>query len=174
MEQECVFCKMVSKQIPVAVVYEDDSTFAFLDINPIAKGHTLVIPKKHCENLLAVDHSDLKGLIEAIQKISIAIVKATDAEGFNLLQNNGEVAGQGIPHVHFHIVPRFKDDNIPIGNAPRGKYEGNEIQELMEKIKREVPIERIEEKVEEKKEEEKPKERSAEEVYWIKRELELG
>jgi histidine triad (HIT) family protein len=176
MEEECIFCKMVSKQIPVAVVYDDDAVLAFLDINPIAKGHTLVITKKHYETFLGVAQNDLKGLIEAIQKISVAIVKATGAEGFNVLQNSGEVAGQRIPHAHFHIVPRFKDDGVPIGNEPRGKYEGNEIQELMNKIKNEIPkTEVVEEKVEEKPEEEKkPAERSAEETYWIKRELDLG
>jgi histidine triad (HIT) family protein len=173
MEQECIFCKMVKKQIPVALVHEDDSTFAFLDINPIAKGHTLVVTKKHYENLLATDKNDLKVLIETIQKVSAAIVKAMGAEGFNVLMNTGEVAGQLIPHVHFHVVPRFKDDNVPIGNAPRGKYEENEIQEIMEKIRNEIPAE---EKVEEKEEaeEEKPVERSDEEAYWIKRELDLG
>jgi len=173
MVEECIFCKMVRKQIPVALVYEDDNTFAFLDINPIAKGHTLVASKKHYENLLAVDESDLKELSEAIQKVSGAVVKAMDAEGFNVLLNNGEVAGQLIPHVHFHIVPRFKDDNVPIGNAPRGKYEESEIQGIMEKIRNEIPVE---EKAEEKEdvEEEKPAERSDEEAYWIKRELDLG
>jgi histidine triad (HIT) family protein len=166
---------MVSKQILVALVYEDENIFAFLDINPIAKGHTLVIPKKHYENLLVVSQVDLKSLMEAVQKISIGVVKATGAEGFNVLQNNGEVAGQGIPHAHFHIIPRFKDDNVPIGNAPRGKYEENEIQEIVMKIRSEIPevkTEEVEEKVEEVKEE--PKERGKEETYWIKRELDLG
>jgi histidine triad (HIT) family protein len=175
MEQECIFCKMVSKQITVAIVYEDDSAFAFLDINPIAKGHTLVITKKHYENLLAVEQNDLKGLAEAIQKISVAVVKATGAEGFNVLQNNGEVAGQLIPHVHFHIIPRFKDDQIPIGGPmQRGKYEGDEIQEIMEKIRSEIPEAKSEEVKEEKVEEEKPVEHTEEEAYWIRRELELG
>jgi histidine triad (HIT) family protein len=167
---------MVSKQIPVALVYEDDIVFAFLDINPIAKGHVLLITKRHYETLLGVAQNDLKGLMEAIQRISVAIVKATGAEGFNVLQNNGEVAGQGIPHVHFHIIPRFKDDNVPIGNAPRGKYEANEIQETMEKIRSGIPeIEKVEERVEEKEEpKEEPKERSEEETYAIRRELDLG
>jgi histidine triad (HIT) family protein len=175
MEQECIFCKMVSKQIPVALVYEDEKTLAFLDINPIAKGHTLVITKNHYDNFLLVPEEELKGLIETIHKVSVAIVRATGAEGFNVLNNTGEVSGAVIGHVHFHVVPRLKDDGVPLGHEPRGKYESNkEIQEIGEKIRSAIPASFKEEKVEEKKEEEKPKERSAEEAYWIRRELDIG
>jgi len=180
MQEECIFCKIIGKKIPVALVYEDEDALAFLDINPIAKGHTLVIPKKHYENLLVIEQSDLNALMETVQRISISIVKTTGAEGFNVLQNNGEVSGQGIPHVHFHIIPRFKDDNVPIGNAPRGKYEENEIQKIVEMIRNGIPERKVEKVNEESKEveKEKPKEkskkRSSKETYWIRRELDLA
>lgn len=176
MEQECLFCKMARKQVPVTLAYEDDGVFAFLDINPIAKGHALVILKRHYETLLEVAQGDLKGLMEAIQKIAVAVVKVTGAEGFNIMQNNGEVAGQLIRHVHFHIIPRFKDDNIPVGNIamPRGKYEGRELQEMTERVKREIPEAKKEEKVEEEVEKEKPIKHSKREAYLIRRQLEIG
>lgn len=106
----CIFCKIIAKEIPNHTVYEDDFVLAFLDIFPCAKGHTVVIPKKHVENLtdLTAEESRLlsAGLDSAIRKV-VAVLKPG---GVNVGINNGAVAGQAVPHVHWHIIPRYEGD----------------------------------------------------------------
>lgn len=109
---ECLFCKIASGEIPSAVLYDDENVLAFLDIMPAASGHALVIPKEHFATLLDLPHDMLKDLTLTIQKVSAAVVKHTGASGFNVLQSNHESAGQVIPHVHFHIIPRFENDDL--------------------------------------------------------------
>ncbi|MCR4335543.1 MAG: HIT family protein [archaeon] len=111
---ECIFCKIGSGEIPAKKIYEDQNTIAFLDIFPSAKGHSLVIPKKHYSTLLDIPEMELKELIQIVQKVGAGIMKATQADGFNILQNNKEAAGQIVPHLHFHIIPRFKDDCLKL------------------------------------------------------------
>ena len=110
MGENCIFCKIISNEIPSQKIFEDGNTFAFLDINPASKGHVLVIPKKHYETLVDVPEEELKQLIVSVKKIAQAILKATKASGFNVLQNNGKVAGQLVNHIHFHVIPRFEND----------------------------------------------------------------
>ena len=110
---ECIFCKIVSGKIPATKVYEDENVLSFLDIMPAAKGHALVIPKRHYATLLDMPHEELKQVAEAVQKIAAAtMVALPGVEGFNVLQSNNEAAGQVIPHVHFHVIPRHKEDKI--------------------------------------------------------------
>ena len=111
MDENCIFCKIISGKIPAAKVYEDAHCIAFLDINPAVKGHALVVPKTHAETLLDLTAEDLAAAMTVVQNLSGAIVNAVSAKGFNLLQNNRKVAGQVIPHVHFHIIPRYDGDN---------------------------------------------------------------
>jgi histidine triad (HIT) family protein len=106
----CLFCKIISKEIPAEIVYEDDEVLAFLDINPVNPGHTLVVPKKHCENLLEASEADLCNLISVIPKTARAIMASGQYEAFNVAMNNGAIAGQVINHLHFHIIPRKADD----------------------------------------------------------------
>lgn len=132
---DCIFCKIVKGEIPSTKIYEDEHVLSFLDIMPAAQGHALVIPKKHGKTLLDVSSPmELEYVIKAVQKVGAAVVKATDAEGFNVLQSNHEVAGQVIPHLHFHIIPRKKDDNLNFGWKP-GKSEQEELKKLSEIIK---------------------------------------
>tara|TARA_Y100000310_G_scaffold339531_1_gene432483 strand:+ start:3146 stop:3556 length:411 start_codon:yes stop_codon:yes gene_type:complete len=111
---ECVFCKIGKGEITPKKIYEDQNIIAFLDIFPAAKGHSLVIPKKHYATLLDIPEMELKELIQIVQKVGAAVMKATQADGFNVLQNNKEAAGQAVPHLHFHIIPRFKDDGLKL------------------------------------------------------------
>ena len=104
--EDCIFCKIVAGEIPSTKLYENDEVLSFLDIAPAAKGHALVITKKHYATLLDVPHEELSELINTIQKIGAAVMIAMKAEGFNVIQSNNKVAGQIIPHVHFHIIPR--------------------------------------------------------------------
>ena len=107
---DCIFCKIVAGEISSHKVYEDDQFLAFLDINPVNPGHTLVIPKKHYANLEATPADTLQGLIVTVKKVAVAVVKGTAAEGFNIGLNNGRVAGQIVDHIHSHIMPRRAED----------------------------------------------------------------
>jgi len=107
---DCIFCKIVNGEIPCAKIYEDKEFLAFLSIGPINKGHTLVVPKKHSENLF--DFPEETNLIEFLKKVAKAVVNGTGADGFNLSLNNGKAAGQLVLHTHFHIIPRFNDDGL--------------------------------------------------------------
>lgn len=124
---DCVFCKIVSGKIPATKLFEDETVLGFLDITPAAKGHALVIPKRHYATLLDMPHEELKQVAEAVQKIAAAtMVALPGVEGFNVLQSNNKAAGQVIPHVHFHIIPRHKEDKINFA-WEHGKAEAEEL-----------------------------------------------
>lgn len=107
---KCVFCKIVSRESPSHVVYEDQDYIAFLDKFPFSRGHTLVCPKKHGETIWDMDEGGIGGLFRTASKVSKAIVTAVDADGFRVLQNNGEAANQVVAHVHVHVIPVRMED----------------------------------------------------------------
>lgn len=107
MKNDCIFCAIAAGEIPSFKVYEDDLVLAYLDINPCSKGHTLVIPKAHATGLVDTPAELLQQLIVRVQKVAAHLKEALPCDGFNILQNNGEAAGQSVMHVHFHIVPRY-------------------------------------------------------------------
>ncbi len=109
---DCLFCKIITKEIPSTSVYEDEDVYAFLDIHPNNPGHALVVPKKHCQGFLDCDPSTVTKWILATQKIAQAMSKGLALEGLNLQQNEGEVAGQIIRHLHIHIIPRYANDKL--------------------------------------------------------------
>jgi len=137
MESSCIFCKIVAKEMPASIVYEDGKCLAFLDISPANKGHVLVIPKQHYVTLLQVPDSTLSELAKTAKKVSAAVLKATKAKDFNFVQSNGPAAGQVVMHVHFHIFPRFKGDGLLAGrlNRPALVYEEGEMKEYMKRIR---------------------------------------
>ena len=136
MNDNCLFCKIAAGAIPSAKVYEDDKVLAFLDIAPFNPGHTIIVPKTHCVSSTELDPQFLAAIAVVAPRIGAALVRAAKAEGFNLLLNNGRVAGQVVPHVHAHVIPRRADDQIVI-SAPGGKYDSPEaMQELAEAIRR--------------------------------------
>ena len=110
MPDDCIFCQIVAGEIPSDAVYEDDDVYAFLDANPLAPGHTLVIPKVHHERLNDLEGATATALYDALQALLPAVESAVDADASNVGVNNGEAAGQEVPHVHAHIVPRFEGD----------------------------------------------------------------
>ncbi len=112
MIMDCVFCKIVSREIPARIVYEDDSTLAFLDIVPTNPGHTLVIPKTHHNDLLATPSPILAQISNAVQRVAGAIARGMGVTDFNIIQNNGAHAGQVVKHLHFHIIPRRHGDGF--------------------------------------------------------------
>lgn len=132
--EDCIFCKIIKGEIPSAKLFEDNDVLAFLDIMPANKGHTLVIPKKHYELLTDIPNKELSRLMEELKRITEAVIKATNAEGFNVFMNNKKIAGQLVPHAHFHIVPRFTDDGLEF-KWPHKNYEDKEIDSYKEKIR---------------------------------------
>ena len=112
MKNNCVFCAIAAGEIPSFKVYEDDLVLAYLDINPFTEGHTLVIPKAHSTGLLDTPPETLRELIVRVQKVAAQIKNALPCDGFNILQNNGAAAGQTVMHLHFHIVPRYGQEEI--------------------------------------------------------------
>lgn len=116
MKNDCVFCAIAAGEIPCFKVYEDDFALAYLDINPFAKGHTLVIPKAHAADIREIGEDALSELVVRVKRIASHLGEALGCDGFHILQNNGEAAGQTVRHIHFHIVPRWNGDPIAFEN----------------------------------------------------------
>jgi histidine triad (HIT) family protein len=130
---DCIFCKIAKGEIPSNKVYEDDKTLAFLDIGPVSKGHTLVIPKEHAEKLYELSDESSEALMKTIKRVSKAVEKTFNCD-FNVLNNNGKRAGQLVEHVHFHIIPRTGEEEFDF-KWPSKKYGEGEDKSILEKIK---------------------------------------
>jgi len=129
----CIFCKIIAGEIPCYKVYENEDILAFLDIAPVNHGHTLVVPKKHFVNLEDIPEDELSKLINAVKKVGWAIKNGLGVSGYNVQVNNDPVAGQVVPHIHFHIVPRKEGDGLQLW--PQGKYKEGEAERVLNKIK---------------------------------------
>lgn len=105
----CIFCKIINHDIPSKVVYEDDEVLAILDISQITRGHTLVMPKEHVDDVLSCPPVLLSKLMCVAQKISKELIEKLDAKGINILTNAKEIAGQTVPHFHIHVIPRYNE-----------------------------------------------------------------
>lgn len=112
--ESCIFCRIVAGEIPSRTVNETETTLAFLDVNPLARGHTLVVPRAHRSRLQDLSDREAEGLWSAVQTLVPAVEGAVDADATTLGVNNGPASGQEVPHVHVHLVPRFEGD----GGAP--------------------------------------------------------
>ena len=112
---ETIFTKILRNEIPCHRVYEDDHVVAFLDVNPIAKGHTLVIPREEAETLDKLSEESSAAIGKVLPRIARAVMAATGAQNYNVLQNNGALAHQSVMHVHFHIIPAYGDSGLGIG-----------------------------------------------------------
>ena len=123
MKNDCIFCAIAAGEIPSLKIYEDDEVYSFLDINPFSAGHALVIPKKHVSGLEDADDGILAALMPRVRKIAAHIRKTLPCDGFNILQNNGEAAGQTVRHLHFHIIPRMTGDALAFAGKPGDKAE---------------------------------------------------
>ncbi len=135
MAEDCIFCKIVAGEIPAAKIFEDDNAVAFLDIGPLAEGHTLLIPKEHvvtADQMTTTQAAALLGHLPALVK---AVKEVTGCQGVNVLQNNGQVAHQVVQHVHFHIIPRNAGDEFHF-NWPAGNYPSGRIEDLADKIRK--------------------------------------
>ena len=135
-KEECIFCKIVSREIPSKIIFENEKILAFLDIFPILKGHTIVIPKDHFKNIEDIDEEYLIDLFRAVKKLSILIHKRLNIEGYNILQNNFKAAGQEIEHFHIHIIPRKENDERFQLKIPRKQAKEEDLHKVLEILTR--------------------------------------
>ena len=133
--EECIFCKIVKGEIPCFKVYEDDTVMAFEDINPVSEGHTLIIPKRHSENLWDIDAEDLSAIHTASQKIARAIKDALAPTGIACVQLNGRGVNQVVMHYHLHLIPRISGDpELPVSRWELKEGDMDTIKKTAEKI----------------------------------------
>ena len=132
--ETCIFCKIVKGEIPSKKIFENDSVVAFLDINPISKGHSLVIPKNHYVDIFEMPEHVLAEIIRAAKLLSKELMEKLEADGINLLQSNRPAANQIVPHFHLHIIPRYKGDGLLIVHGRRTS--GKELDEVFERLKK--------------------------------------
>jgi histidine triad (HIT) family protein len=133
---ESVFSKIIKREIPAEIVYEDEDFIAFLDINPINIGHTLLVPKKFSTDLFEMNTNDLEKVGLLLKILGESIKKSMGAKGLNIAMNNGKVAGQEVPHAHFHLVPRFENDGYKLWSGK--PYKKDEMKEVANKIRGEI------------------------------------
>ncbi|MCS6789026.1 MAG: HIT family protein [Patescibacteria group bacterium] len=136
MDNNCIFCKIIKKELESKIIYEDQNVISFLDINPHTIAHTVVIPKKHYSTILDLSNDDILQLFSGLQKVVDLIKKTINPDGFNIGINHGRVAGQVIDHLHIHVLPRFFNDgggsiHSIIFNKPK-----ESLDEIYEKIKK--------------------------------------
>lgn len=132
--EDCIFCKIANGVFGSATVYEDDDFRAVLDIAPAAKGHVLILPKKHMANLFEIDADVAAKALGVASRIAAAQKKALGCDGINLLQNNGEAAGQSVFHLHIHLIPRYNGDEVTIPWKTLS-YADGEAEEYAKKIR---------------------------------------
>lgn len=132
-DSNCIFCKIANGEIPSATLFEDEKVRVILDISPASKGHALILPKEHYANLYEMDDETAKHVIITAKRQATKMRDALGVEGINIVQNNGEIAGQTVFHYHMHIVPRYKDDNVNIKWEP-GELSEEKKAELIKKL----------------------------------------
>ena len=136
-EKNCIFCKIANGEIPAATLYEDDLFRVILDLGPASKGHALILPKNHFADLLALDEETSAKVLAVAAKVGAAMKKSLHCDGFNLVQNNGEAAGQTVFHFHMHIIPRYEGGPRMVSWEP-GQPTKEELAELAECIRQEL------------------------------------
>ena len=133
---DCIFCKIISGEIPSAKVYEDEEVYAFLDISQVTKGHTLLIPKTHKKNIFEFSQEQASRLFQRVPIIAEALKATYSPEGLNILNNNGETAGQTVFHYHIHLIPRYgrEDGFHPVFKTHDSEYTGEDLQQIAKEI----------------------------------------
>ena len=129
-KDDCIFCKLANGVIPTNSLYEDDVVKVIFDAGPASSGHVLILPKEHFDNVYALDDDTAAHVFQVAVKVAKALKEGLNLEGLNIVQNNGEIAGQTVFHFHMHIIPRYKGDTVNVGWKP-----GDVTDEEIEKIK---------------------------------------
>ena len=133
--ENCIFCKILADEIPSAVVYEDDLFRAILDVNPAAKGHVIILPKKHAANLFELPDEEASKILIVARMIARAVMATYHCDGVSILQNNGEASGQTVFHLHVHVIPRFEGDTDHINIGWKPGETPADLQAIAEEIK---------------------------------------
>ena len=113
-DSNCIFCKIIAGEIPSKTVYEDEGYKAIMDVSPASKGHVIVLPKNHASNVFEISEEELSGAMIVAKKVAAMLKEKLGCDGVNILQNNGEAAGQTVFHLHVHVIPRYKGDTVNI------------------------------------------------------------
>lgn len=133
-DENCIFCKIAAGEIPSRTIYEDDSFRVIMDISPAAKGHAIILPKNHAADIFELPDEDASKILIVAKKVASAMKKALKCDGVNILQNNGEVAGQTVFHLHVHVIPRYQDDQVKIKWSPITTFTEEEMDTLHKEI----------------------------------------
>ena len=136
-KQDCIFCRIISGEIPSTTIYENSKFKVIMDIAPANKGHVLILPKEHYDNIYDIDTATAGELFELAVMTARALKSVLDCDGMNILQNNGTVAGQTVFHFHMHIIPRYEGDTVNIGWKELS-YEDGEMEQLRAAIRKEM------------------------------------
>lgn len=132
-KDDCIFCKIANGDIPSKTIYEDEKFRVILDLGPATKGHALILPKDHADNLFELSEDTAGRAMTLAKKLATQMKEKLGADGFNLVQNNGSVAGQTVMHFHLHLIPRYENDGQHISWNP-GKPSGEELEEIRARI----------------------------------------
>ena len=132
-DNNCIFCKLANGEIPTATIYEDEDFRVILDLGPASKGHALILPKQHYANMFEIDDEVLAKAAKLAKKVITHEKEVLGCDGYNVLQNNGEAAGQTVFHFHMHIIPRIKGDTVNVGWVP-GTADNDTIASIVEKV----------------------------------------
>ena len=135
-KDDCIFCKIAAGEIPSKTIYEDEKYRVILDLGPATRGHALILPKNHYANLFELPEEDAKEVISLAKKMATVMKEKLGCDGFNLVQNNGESAGQTVFHFHMHLIPRYENDGQEIGWKP-----GSPSQDELEEIRKQIIVE---------------------------------
>lgn len=132
-KDDCIFCKIANGEIPSTTIYEDDYHRVFFDIAPASKGHCLIVPKDHYDNIFDLDEQAAGRLFGLAAKVAAGLKSEVGCEGMNIVQNNGEIAGQTVFHFHMHLIPRYVGDTVNVGWKP-GEADMDELKVLAQKV----------------------------------------
>lgn len=132
-DTNCIFCKIANGEIPSRTLYEDDKFRVILDLGPASKGHALILPKEHYANLYELPDETAGEVMKLARKMAVQMTERLGCEGFNLVQNNGELAGQTVFHFHMHLIPRYQEDGQKIGWKPQ-EVSQEELEETRKQI----------------------------------------
>ena len=135
-DENCIFCKIAGGEIPSKTIYEDEEFRVILDLGPATKGHALILPKNHSANLYELPEDTAAHVMMLAKRMAVQMKEKLHCDGFNLVQNNGEIAGQTVFHFHMHLIPRYKDDGQRIAWEP-GKPSQEELEEIKDQIVKE-------------------------------------
>lgn len=135
-DNQCIFCKIANGEIPGATIYEDEDFMVILDLNPASRGHALILPKQHYANIYELDDETASKVFIVAKKLAARMTEVLGCDGFNVLQNNGPVAGQTVFHFHVHLIPRYEGDSVGLTWKP-GEISAEELDHLAMKLRME-------------------------------------